>query len=36
MHMDMILAYYSLQDVNIFRIAYLNDEFSAPFLNVSF
>ena len=36
MHMCMILAYDSFQNMNIFRITYLNDKFSASLLNISF
>ncbi len=36
MYMYMILAYDSFQNMNIFRITYLNDKFSASFLNISF
>ena len=32
----MILAYDSFQNMNIFRITYLNDKFSASLLNISF
>ena len=36
MHMYMILAYDSFQSMNIFRIPYLNDKFSASLLNIFF
>jgi|GEM_PF-2325470 len=35
MHMYMILAYGAFQNMNIFRITYLNDKFSASLLNIS-
>jgi len=36
MHMYMILAYDSFQNMNILRITYLKDKFSASLLNISF
>jgi len=33
--MYMILAYDSFQNMNIFRITYLNDKFPASLLNIS-
>jgi len=36
MHMYMTLAYDSFQNMNIFRITYLNNKFSASLLNISF
>jgi len=36
MHIYMILAYDSFQNINIFRITYLNDKVSASLLNISF